>query len=135
MDRCKAIPEDLDGDDDGRRTCEWTDELISTLSSRVLWDEFGIDDDVVVSLYLLKCSAKLPTYNTKIQPFTNDFPRADIHEMLSPDILHQLIKGTFKDHLVEWVCEYLTLSEGEARANEILDEIDRRCVYYLLCIF
>ncbi|KAJ7754298.1 hypothetical protein B0H14DRAFT_3096710 [Mycena olivaceomarginata] len=38
------------------------------------------------------------------------FPRADIHEMLSPDLLHQIIKGSFKDHLVTW----------------IMDEIDRR---------
>jgi hypothetical protein len=60
------------------------------------------------------------------QPFTYYFPRADIHEMLSPDLLHQLIKGTFKDHLVTWVGEYLVLEHGETRANQILDYIDRR---------
>lgn len=59
------------------------------------------------------------------QPFTEDFPRADIHEMLSPDI-HQLIKGTFKDHLVTWVKEYLVAVHGETRVNKILDDIDRR---------
>jgi len=61
-----------------------------------------------------------------LQPFTNDFPRADIHELLSPDLLHQVIKGTFKDHLVTWIENYLLLAHGEARSNEILDDIDRR---------
>ncbi len=60
-----------------------------------------------------------------LKPFTNDFPRADIHELLSGDLLHQLIKGTFKDHLVTWIGEYLTIEHGESRAKEILDEIDR----------
>lgn len=45
--------------------------------------------------------------------------------MLSPDLLHQLIKGTFKDHLVSWVGEYLVLEHGEARVAKILDDIDR----------
>lgn len=48
--------------------------------------------------------------------------------MISPDLLHQLIKGTFKDHLVRWVCEYLVAQHGERRANAILDDIDRRYV-------
>ncbi|KAG1782102.1 hypothetical protein EV702DRAFT_1177148 [Suillus placidus] len=40
-------------------------------------------------------------------PFTNDFPRADIRQLIAPDILHQIIKGCFKDHLVTWVEKYL----------------------------
>jgi hypothetical protein len=60
------------------------------------------------------------------QPFTFNFPRADIHELLSPDLLHQVIKGTFKDHLVTWVGEYLKLVHGETQGNIIMDEIDRR---------
>ena len=62
------------------------------------------------------------------QPFTNDFPRADIHESLSMDLLHQIIKGTFKDHLVAWTCAYIVKKNTKARANEILDDIDRRWV-------
>ena len=61
-----------------------------------------------------------------LQPFTLDFPRADIYEMISPDLLHQLIKGTFKDHLVTWVCQYLVARHGERKANVILDDIDWR---------
>jgi len=66
------------------------------------------------------------TYLTKIKPFTTHFPRADIHRMLSPDILHQLIKGTFKDNLVQWIGDYLYLTHGDSYANNVLDDIDRR---------
>ncbi|KAG1819162.1 uncharacterized protein BJ212DRAFT_1446262 [Suillus subaureus] len=58
-----------------------------------LWDDFGIV--------------------TQLVPFTNDFPRADIFQMILLDILHQLVKGAFKDHLVTW-------------AQKIMDDIDRR---------
>jgi len=57
-------------------------------------------------------------------PFTNDFPHADIYELIAPDLLHQIIKGTFKDHLVEWVEKYLHQEHGDAPAFEILDDID-----------
>jgi len=65
-------------------------------------------------------------FTIPIQPFTNDFPRADIHELISPDLLHQVIKGTFKDHLVTWVEDYLVLTHGRAAANIILSDIDAR---------
>ncbi|KAH9019468.1 hypothetical protein EDB84DRAFT_1403566 [Lactarius hengduanensis] len=60
------------------------------------------------------------------QPFTSEFPRADIHDIIAPDILHQVVKGTFKDHLVSWVEDYLLLTYSKDNANAILDDIDRR---------
>ncbi|KAG1838891.1 hypothetical protein F4604DRAFT_1885392 [Suillus subluteus] len=56
--------------------------VVQNWCPRCAWEQYGIIADLI--------------------PFTNDFPRADIHELLSPDILHQIIKGTFKDHLVDW---------------------------------
>ncbi|KAL6305518.1 hypothetical protein BKA93DRAFT_816904 [Sparassis latifolia] len=59
-------------------------------------------------------------------PFTNDFPRADIHELLSPDLLHQIIKGTFKDHLVSWVEDYIHLTYDKKEVKRIMADIDQR---------
>ena len=48
------------------------------------------------------------------------FPHADIYELLSLDLLHQAIKGTFKDHLVQWVEDYLRQMHGPSKAEAIL---------------
>ncbi|KAF8130074.1 hypothetical protein K438DRAFT_2135065 [Mycena galopus ATCC 62051] len=61
-----------------------------------------------------------------LKPFTDDFPRVDIYELLSSDLLHQVIKGTFKDHIVSWVNKYLHNKNREKQALEIIQDIDHR---------
>ncbi|KAL4244508.1 hypothetical protein ABKN59_010138 [Abortiporus biennis] len=79
--------------------------LMDWFSLEDLWDVFGITADVL--------------------PFTSAFSCTDIHEIITSDLFHQLIKGTFKDHLVSWVEEYLVIREGStAVAKKILDDID-----------
>ncbi|KAF8210576.1 hypothetical protein K438DRAFT_2011932 [Mycena galopus ATCC 62051] len=104
--KCDARPDNLDAPGARRRKDTKTAFLVTCFDPGTLWDDFGIRSDVI--------------------PFTRHFPRADIHEMLSPDLLHQVIKGTFKDHLVEWVNQYFHTTYGEARALEIIADIDHR---------
>ncbi|KAI5984035.1 hypothetical protein EDD15DRAFT_2390543 [Pisolithus albus] len=103
--RCIVLPDNLDAGGPPR-TAELMRALIEELQAGAAWDEWGIDVNVV--------------------PFTEDFPRADICQLLAPDILHQLVKGSFKDHLVEWVGKYLELEYGKAGAKERMMDIDRR---------
>ncbi|KAF6762532.1 hypothetical protein DFP72DRAFT_987054 [Ephemerocybe angulata] len=111
--KCMAHLEFLDDPEAGCCTHELTDALIDARSPGDLWDEYRIQDDVVVR-------------TTLSQPFTHSFPRADIHELMAPDLLHQVIKETFKDYLVEWVMEYLHQEHGEAKAQAIIADIDQR---------
>ncbi|KAF7370236.1 hypothetical protein MSAN_00654400 [Mycena sanguinolenta] len=90
--RCTASSTDLDGLG-SRRSQLHTEALFEALDHGQMWDDYGIIPGVL--------------------PFTWDFPRADIHELLLPDLLHQVIKGTFKDHLVAWVDEYLDNVHGD----------------------
>ncbi|KAJ6631644.1 hypothetical protein B0H10DRAFT_2159848 [Mycena sp. CBHHK59/15] len=69
-------------------------------------DDFGIVGDLV--------------------PFTTGFPHADIHELILMDLLHQVIKPTFKDHIVDWVEEYICAEHEKPEADRILADIDRR---------
>ncbi|KAI6147685.1 hypothetical protein BKA82DRAFT_4329832 [Pisolithus tinctorius] len=85
---------------------EHTELIIRELGPLTLWDECGIDGDIV--------------------PFTSRFPHADIQRMLLPDILHQLIKGGFKDHLVDWV--YIAAIEGY-----VPQDVDALACFHLYC--
>ncbi|TRM57965.1 hypothetical protein BD626DRAFT_411139 [Schizophyllum amplum] len=106
--RCTASPDDL------RRSPEHTDALLKALDRKKLWDDYGIIHDCKVLLMIT------------MQPFTHDFPPSNIHELLSPDLLHQIIKGSFKDHLVAWLCDYIKLTHAKDVAERILADIDRR---------
>ncbi|KAF8808511.1 hypothetical protein BYT27DRAFT_7222876 [Phlegmacium glaucopus] len=103
--RCTALPQDLDRKA-GLRSNMHRETLIDGLSLKTIWSDYGYVGDVT--------------------PFTAEFPCADIHELLTSDLLHQIIKGTFKDHLVTWVGEYLNLVHGKSGAAVIMADIDRR---------
>lgn len=81
---------------------------------------------VLTLLWVTMCHGKFVCSPIVQQPFTVFFPQANIHELMSSDLLHQVIKGTFKDHIVFWVNYYLVIQHGENKAKEIIDDIDCR---------
>ncbi|KAI0044051.1 hypothetical protein FA95DRAFT_1583919 [Auriscalpium vulgare] len=106
--KCLGHPDDLDNMG-SLRFREQTEHLKATYDAETLWDVFGVASGVT--------------------PFTHRFPRADIHELLTPDLLHQVIKRTFKDHLVTWVQEYVEQNNGR-KAKQIMDDIDHQYVLH-----
>ncbi|KAK6971517.1 hypothetical protein R3P38DRAFT_3336719 [Favolaschia claudopus] len=107
--RCTANHSNLDGVG-GRRTEAHTRRLfkaldIQAMTHKSIWDDYGVISDVL--------------------PFTWTFPRADIYNLIA-DLLHQIIKGTFKDHLVTWVGQYVEAVHTKKRAAQIMADIDRR---------
>ncbi|KAH9959514.1 hypothetical protein BJV74DRAFT_880098 [Russula compacta] len=79
-----------------------TDTLRKAYSDNIrgLWNGYGVVSNVI--------------------PFTTYFSRADIHKLLAPNLLHQIIKGTFKDHLVTWVMDYMAAEHSTKDTNQIL---------------
>ncbi|KAH9990721.1 hypothetical protein BJV77DRAFT_1060934 [Russula vinacea] len=102
--KCTAPADDLDAPA-GRCSLLFTETLFERYSLKTLWNEFGAIGNF---------------------PFTAEFPRADIHELLCSDLLHQIIKGMFKDHLITWVGEYLIIVHGPTCAAAIMADIDHR---------
>ncbi|KAJ2974809.1 hypothetical protein NUW54_g11836 [Trametes sanguinea] len=80
------------------------------------------DPDRVTTALKEAASGEKPAQFTEwglraVEPFWTDLPHADIFSALTPDLLHQLHKGVFKDHLVSWATKAM---EGGSH------EVDRR---------
>ncbi|KAF8257450.1 hypothetical protein EI94DRAFT_1774442 [Lactarius quietus] len=105
--KCTAAPNNLDTTSAIPQTHAHIDALVNTggVKLQELWDDYGIVGDII--------------------PFKMSFPRANIHELLFLDLLHQFIKGTYKDHLVKWVEMYIMENHVKAQADLILDTLDR----------
>ncbi|KAJ3576428.1 hypothetical protein NP233_g443 [Leucocoprinus birnbaumii] len=103
--RCTGKPDDLDGPS-LPHTQGYTELLVKYLDLKTLWNNYGIAAEA--------------------EPFTTSFPHASIYKLVTSDLLHQVIKGTFKDHLVMWVGEWLEMEHGKSGAAAIMADIDRR---------
>ncbi|KAH8833410.1 hypothetical protein DL96DRAFT_1667540 [Flagelloscypha sp. PMI_526] len=72
---------------------------------------------------------------TVSHPFWADMPFCNIFQLFTPDILHQLHKGVFKDHISTWCTEALNFSSQKCRESAIDDRLKVMPPHPSLCHF
>jgi hypothetical protein len=63
-------------------------------------------------------SLQAPGINLILKPFWSNLPHANIHESITPDILHQLCQGLVK-HQILWLKKILGAQELDARFKHL----------------
>jgi hypothetical protein len=74
-------------------------------------------DDLHSQVFLKKTTEKYKQdgLNPVGKPFWADLPHTDIFRCLTPDLLHQIHRGVFKDHLLKWCQSILSTAEMDRR--------------------
>jgi hypothetical protein len=60
-----------------------------------------------------------------INPFWTDLLHCDIHHCITPNLLHQLYKGVWGEHVVEWAKE--SMVDGKRELDQWYKSMPRHC--------
>lgn len=82
---------------------------------RIEKETLSLIDTPGISSATLKASGVRPVPS----PFWRDLPHTSIFQSFTPDLLHQLHKGVFKDHLIKWCTTLVGEDELDDRLRSI----------------
>ncbi|KAF8881119.1 hypothetical protein BD779DRAFT_1675607 [Infundibulicybe gibba] len=92
-------------------------------------------DETLILLALKETGCEEPSFKTKYSdqglrpvcpPFWAQLPHSNIFQSFTPDLLHQLHKGVFKDHLVKWCTQLAGAHELDSRFKAMTSYVGLR---------